>query len=263
MTTWYEKSFGYEYLELYAHRDAAEAQADIQAIIDLLSPPKDEPLLDLCCGACRHLLILREMGFSQLVGLDLSQELLNVAAQTLDIANKDDDGGQTSNQVQLVQSDMRVIPYENHFATILSLFTSFGYFQEDEENQAVFQAAYRALKPGGRFLIDFVNRDYVIANLVEQDEKVLPNRRIQNVRRLTEGCRRVEKTTTVTTQSGATRAFHESVRLYSQTEMIDMLATAGFADVDCYGSLDKQECGPECKRLIVIAEKRGIDDRDH
>ena len=76
MTQWYEESFGREYLELYAHRDAAEARADIAAILCLLSPPKDEPLLDLCCGACRHVLILREMGFDQIVGLDLSAELL-------------------------------------------------------------------------------------------------------------------------------------------------------------------------------------------
>ena len=49
MSTWYEESFGYEYLELYAHRDAAEARADVEAIVYLLNPPKDEPLLDLCC----------------------------------------------------------------------------------------------------------------------------------------------------------------------------------------------------------------------
>ena len=63
MTAWYEESFGYDYLELYAHRDDAEARSDVRAIIELLDPPRDEPLLDLCCGACRHILVLREMGF--------------------------------------------------------------------------------------------------------------------------------------------------------------------------------------------------------
>jgi len=261
MTAWYEESFGYEYLELYAHRDAAEARADVQALVDLLSPPKDEPLLDLCCGACRHLLVLREMDFSQLVGLDLSAELLQVATRKL--ADADTESGQASHQVELVRSDMRVIPYENHFATVLSLFTSFGYFCEDEENQAVFEAVYRALKPGGRFLIDYLNRDYVISHLVERDEKALPDRHIQNVRCLTESCRRVEKTTTVTTKSGVKHEFQESVRLYSPAEMVAMLRAAGFAYIHCYGSLDGQACGPESKRLIVIAEKRGTDAHHH
>jgi ubiquinone/menaquinone biosynthesis C-methylase UbiE len=243
MSSWYEQSFGHEYLELYAHRDDAEARADVQAIVDLISPPKDEPLLDLCCGACRHLLVLREMGFRQLVGLDLSAELLEAADRKL--ADADAGSELALDRIQLVRSDMRVIPYENYFATVLSLFTSFGYFDLDEENQAVFEAVYRALKPGGRFLVDYLNRDYVVSHLVERDERILPDRHIQNVRCLTEGCRRVEKTTTVTTKSGVKREFHESVRLYSQAEMVAMLRAAGFVNIHCYGSLDRRACGPE------------------
>lgn len=253
MTEWYESSFGYDYLELYAHRDEAEARADIQAIIDLLSPPKKEPLLDLCCGACRHLLVLREMGFSQLVGLDLSEELLRVGAERLEQPNAGTASGCAG--VRLVRSDMRVIPYENHFTTVLSLFTSFGYFGEDEENQAVLDAVYRCLRPGGRLLMDYLNRDYVVAHLVERDEMDLADRHIQNVRCLTDGCRRVEKTTTVTDRSGKKHEFHESVRMYSQVEMFGMLTSAGFADIYCYGSLTGQACDAESKRLILIAEK--------
>jgi ubiquinone/menaquinone biosynthesis C-methylase UbiE len=253
MTTWYEESFGYEYLELYSHRDVAEARADIEAIVRLLDPPRDEPLLDLCCGACRHVLVLREMGFTQLVGLDLSSELLEVAAR--DLAGNGTQSAQACADVELVRSDMRQIPYENHFATVLSLFTSFGYFDGDEENEAVFEAVYRALRPGGKFLIDYMNRDYVIANLVERDEKVLPDRRIQNVRCLTDECRRVEKTTTVITEDGQVREFLESVRIYAQPEMVRMLERAGFTDVTCYGSLDGQACGPDSRRLILIARK--------
>jgi len=254
MTAWYEKSFGREYLELYTHRDADEARADIQAIVQLLSPPKDEPLLDLCCGACRHLLVLREMGFSQLVGLDLSEELLQVAAECL--ADGDTESGEIADCVRLVRADMRAIPYENYFATVLSLFTSFGYFERDEENQAVLEAVHRSLKPGGRFLMDYVNRDHVMAHLVEKDENVLPDRYVENVRCLTNDCRRVEKTTTVTTESGAKRTFRESVRLYSEAEMVELLRAAGLVPLRSYGSLKGRDFGPESKRLVIVAEKK-------
>jgi ubiquinone/menaquinone biosynthesis C-methylase UbiE len=247
MKPWYEESFGREYLELYAHRDDAEAHADIQAIVDLISPPRDQPLLDLCCGAGRHLLSLRELGFTNLTGLDLSQELLDVAAKIL--AN----GG---TPVELVRADMRDIPYENRFRTILSLFTSFGYFEEDRENQAVFAAVRRALVPGGVFLIDYLNSEYVACNLVECDEKTLSDRHIYNVRCLTDDCRRVEKTTTVTTKSGRQRVFHESVRLYSEQDMLDMLQAEGFVNISSCGSLGGQEfCCTDSERLILIAEK--------
>jgi ubiquinone/menaquinone biosynthesis C-methylase UbiE len=256
MSAWYEESFGTEYLELYSHRDAAEARSDVETIVRLLDPPRDEPLLDLCCGACRHILVLRGMGFSKIVGLDLSRELLDVGARQL--ADVEGASAAPCAGIELVRSDMRQIPYEGYFATVLSLFTSYGYFETDEENQEVFYAVYRALRPGGRFLIDYMNRDYVIANLVERDQKTLPDRHILYLRSLTDGCRRVEKTTTVTTASGRVREFHESVRMYSQAEMVDMLAAAGFADVQCYGSLDGQACALDSKRLILIAEKGGV-----
>ena len=99
-----------------------------------------------------------------LTGLDLSQELLDVAERALS------NGG---TPIELVRADMRDIPYENRFRTILSLFTSFGYFEEDQDNQAVFAAVYRALEPGGVFLIDYLNSEYVSCNLVECDEKTL------------------------------------------------------------------------------------------
>ena len=245
---WYEQSFGCDYLELYAHRDTAEARADIEAIVHLLDPPRDEPLLDLCCGACRHLLTLREMGFTQLVGLDLSAELLEVGAACLG-------QGAGADAVRLVRSDMRSIPYESYFATVLSLFTSFGYFVHDEQNQAVFHAVYRALKPGGKFLIDYLNREYVIANLVEQDECVLGDQHVSNVRCLTDECRRVTKTMTVTYPSGEERVYHESVRMYSETELVAMLRRAGLVNIRTCGSLDGQAYRPESKRLIAVAEK--------
>ena len=80
------------------------------------------------------------MGFTQLVGLDLSEELLQVGA--CDLAQACTDAGQSLEGVRLVRSDMRSIPYEDHFATVLSLFTSFGYFEEDRENQAVLWAVH-------------------------------------------------------------------------------------------------------------------------
>jgi ubiquinone/menaquinone biosynthesis C-methylase UbiE len=258
---WYERSFGRDYLKLYAHRDASEARSDIEAVVRLLSPPKDEPLLDLCCGACRHLLVLREMGFSQLVGLDLSGELLDVAAQDLERACTLD--GQSPDVVCLVQSDMRSIPYENYFATVLSLFTSFGYFVRDADNQAALNAVYAALKPGGRYLIDYLNREYVITHLVAHDECVLEGMHVDNVRCLTDGCQRVAKTTTITMPSGETRVYQESVRMYSRDEMVDMVQMAGLVNVRAYGSLNGEPFGPESRRLILVAEKSTANVRQH
>lgn len=264
---WYEDSFGADYLALYAHRDLAEARANARAVLALLSPPRDEPLLDLCCGAGRMLVALRELGFTRLVGLDLSSDLLSVAAADLERAGVAEvatvEPGQTpppwpdDGRVVLVRSDMRCIPYEGYFATVLSIFTSFGYFESDDDNRAVLDAAYRALRPGGAFLMDYLNRDRVVAGLVPDDERRTGEWHVRNQRRITPDGRRVEKTTTVTDGRGRTRRFLESVRMYSEPEMRRMLHDAGFAEARAYGSFAGEPFGPESERLILLARKGG------
>jgi len=265
MRHWYEESFGHEYLDLYQHRDLKEARADVRAIINLLAPCRCRPLLDLGCGAGRHLLALREAGFDHLVGLDLSYDLLAIAASSLRAAGMQvvlalNGTAPTiqpdEHRVVLIRSDMRHIPYRDCFSTVLSMFTSFGYFREDQENHKVLTSVYEALQPNGLFLMDYLNHDYVMSHLIARDEKQLPGRRVINTRRLTHDSLRVEKVTTIKTDGGDTRTYFESVRMYSERELRAMLLEAGFANVRSYGSLTADPFGPTSERLVITAQKR-------
>lgn len=265
MSAWYERSFGKEYLELYAHRDLPEACANIGAIDSLLALPKDEPTLDLCCGGGRCLVAMRRAGFTHLVGLDLSGDLLEAAVSELRAegvpevlihdSTSTDAPAPSPDRIVLVRSDMRRIPYRDYFATVLSIFTSFGYFEADEDNLAVLQEACRALRPGGTFLLDYLNRDWVVANLVPEDERRYADRVIRNRRRITPDGRRVEKAVTVTQEGCEPLVFNESVRMYTEAEMLRMLAAAGFADVETYGSLSGESSGPDSQRLVLVGRK--------
>ena len=249
MIPWYVRSFGRDYLDLYPHRDDAEARADVEAIVNLIDPPKDEPLLDLGCGAGRHLLALHNAGFRRIVGLDLSDELLQVAAQRLaEVGAKG---------IELVNADMGHIPYTEHFATVLSLFTSFGYFEHDEENAAVLAAVKRALVLGGCFLIDYFNCDWVMTHLVTEEEQDVAGRHLHIERRLTPDNRRVEKTTRVLKPGNHEKTYHESVRLYSASEIETMLEAEGFTNIRRFGSLQGEPHGSQSPRLILVAEKGG------
>ena len=249
MKPWYESTFGREYLALYPHRDDDEAERDVRSIIDLIAPDNNEPLLDLGCGAGRHLVAFHRVGFTQLVGIDLSEELLAVARKRLD------EIGGTS--VKLVRHDMRAIPYVERFATSLSLFTSFGYFAEEGDDRAVLAGVNRALKSGGMFLIDTLNREHVITNLVPQEEKTFQGRVLHIKRQLSADGKRVEKETRVIEQDGTERLFRESVRMYTAPEMENMLRETGFEKVRQYGSLGGETYRTESERLVVVAEKGG------
>jgi len=245
---WYETAFGRDYLERYPHRDEAEAREDVDAIVKLLSPDPAAPLLDLGCGAGRHLIAFCRAGFEDLVGLDLSEELLEIARRRLDEA--------ACQTIALHCLDMRRIPYESFFGTAVSIFTSFGYFEADREDGKVLEAVRSALRPGGRFLLDTMNRDWTIAHLVASEEAELPGGRATVTRAITDDGLRVEKLVRLADPgTGEDLIRRESVRMYSATELAEMFAEAGFVDVSVFGSLRGEPFDAGAERTVVVGTK--------
>jgi len=251
VSPWYEAAFGEDYLALYPHRNLAEAKRDVRGIIDLIDPPRDQPLLDLCCGAGRHLHALHESGFSDLSGVDLSGHLLDVARRRLD-----EIGG---TRIRLERSDMRTIPYKNGFETVLSLFTSFGYFVESTEDEVALRAARYALRPGGTFVIDTLNRTSTIAELDPTSGRTLDGVRVRIARSVSPDGLRVEKETRIEPDGEAPRIYRESVRMYSVDEMGDMLIRAGFVDVRFFGALDGRAHDDASPRMVCVARRPAED----
>ncbi|UUZ84364.1 methyltransferase domain-containing protein [Paenibacillus sp. P26] len=124
MSEWYKKSFGNDYLLVYKHRDLQGAYAEVRSMMEWLQPPEGAEVLDLCCGMGRHSMALNRFGF-HVTGVDLSDVLLT-EARRLD----------TEEEVRWVQGDMRQVPLNETFDAVVNLFTSFGYFDTDEEKRA-------------------------------------------------------------------------------------------------------------------------------
>lgn len=247
MTHWYEEAFGRDYLALYPHRDLAEARADVAAIVGLIAPPKDGPLLDLCCGAGRHLEALHEEGFTDLTGIDLSEQLLDIARRRLDASG--------ATEVRLLRSDMRRIPYRGRFETILSLFTSFGYFSETTADAAVLRAACDALRPGGTLLMDTLNRPWTIEHLSPRSEQSIDGADVLITRGISPDGLRVEKEIRVEPSGEAAKLYRESVRMYTADELRALLEAAGFEDVRFHGALDGRPCDADSPRMIAVGHR--------
>lgn len=239
MTEWYEKSFGEDYLIVYRHRDFGGARREVEQMIGWLNLPEGSKVLDLCCGMGRHSLALAQAGYV-VTGVDLSEVLLCEA--------RSQEGAE---QVTWITSDMRDLPLTGGFDAVVNLFTSFGYFEEDGEQIKVLREIYRMLKPGGRFIIDFLNPAYVIRHLVShstrQDEGLL----IEEHRCIEDGY--VKKDIVLTAMpDGEPRRYYERVKLYSLEKFQEMLEQAGLQIDSVHGSYDESVYDAESSKRMIF-----------
>lgn len=240
MTEWFRDWFGEEYLQLYPHRDQADASAAVELIAGRV-PLAGRRVLDLACGSGRHAVLLRERGAS-VTGLDLSGPLLQRARA----------GGGAS--LHLVRGDMRALPFRGAaFQVVVNLFTSFGYFGEDREHASVLEEVARCLVRGGTLVLDYLNAPAVRRGLVPREETVLGTRRVVVQRRITEDSRFVTKDIHVV---GEDRHFMERVRLLTPAQLRDLLEQAGFAVGEKLGSYSGEPISEQSTRAIFIATRR-------
>ncbi len=241
---WFENWFGEEYLLVYDHRNADEAEREAAFIKDVLDLKADETVLNLCCGNGRHDTPFVQMGL-RVVGLDYSMPLLQTAC-----ACRLPDSGVPS----YIRGDARNLPFsDGSFDAVLSLFTSFGYF-DDAENEALIGSIARLLKPGGRFYIDYLNPVKVTKNLVPESSREKNGIKIFEKRRIDTERNRVEKIITLE-RGGETSEFCESVRMYSKEEMLGILRRSGLTVNDVLGSIGDEPYSEDSDRMILYGNK--------
>ena len=235
---WYKEWFGEEYLELYAHRDAGEAERHVEFVERVLTGPRPRAVLDLACGAGRHTDALRRRGHRAL-GVDLSLVLLTEPPRLPSVAG-----------------DVRRLPFADAtFDWVLNFFTSFGYFEEERENFRVLEEIVRVLAPGGRFLIDLFNRERVLGGLVRRETRELDGGRAEIERWFDAGTQRVNKRIRIASVDRPARTFVESVRAYKEQEVVVGLRWAGLEVDELYGNFDGEGFSSDSERLILVGRK--------
>ncbi|KKO54298.1 class I SAM-dependent methyltransferase [Paenibacillus sp. DMB20] len=248
MAEWYEKSFGEDYLLIYKHRDVQGAAHEVQQMVSWLSLSEGSSVLDLCCGMGRHSLALAEAGY-RITGVDLSDVLLRKAREC-----------DKKNQVAWIASDMRHIPADDeHFDAVLNLFTSFGYFTKDEEHIKVLEEICRVLKPGGKFIIDFLNPAYVERHLVPESVRESEGQRIEEKRTIDNGY--VKKAIAISDlDGGEPRHYQERVKLYTRDEFKMMIEEVGLRIDQIHGSYDGEAYEPESSPRMIFVGRRPAEE---
>jgi SAM-dependent methyltransferase len=244
---WFEEVFDEDYLRTLPFMRADQTLREVEFISNALAAAPGSEILDVGCGYGRHAIELVQRGYN-VTGLDLSLPLLIRAA---------DEAQRRSLSVNFVHADMREMAFEKQFDGAYSMLTSFGYFDE-ETNLRVAERIGRALKPGKRFLLDIVNRDYVVADLpvrvwwegtgcvvLEEVDFNFHTSRINTHR-------------SIVFEDGRQLEQELSVRAYSLHEIGRLLRQAGFRVMDVSGGLATRGdfFGSASRNLLIVAEKR-------
>jgi ubiquinone/menaquinone biosynthesis C-methylase UbiE len=245
----FEDVFGEDYLHFYLPRLTAERNlAETEEIIDLLGLKRGDKVLDAPCGHGRISNLLSAEGVA-VTGVDSSDLFLERAradAQTAGV------------EVAYHQGDLRDLPAaDGEFDAVVNWFTSFGYF-DDEDNQLVLREFHRVLQPGGKLLIEMMNRDGIVRTFpavgstnVERAEPSGEDLMIDtSTFDAISGRLHTER---IVVRDGKTSTSNYSVRLPAPTEFRTWLEAAGFHSTR-FQSRGGELLGSDSRRLVVLAD---------
>jgi SAM-dependent methyltransferase len=238
---WFQHWFNSPYYHiLYQQRDHAEAEFFIDNLCAYLKPAANARLFDIACGRGRHSIYFNSKGFD-VTGIDLSIASIKYAKQ---YENK---------QLHFYVHDMRYLFYVNYFDIALNLFTSFGYFETDQEHIKALKNFNKALKPGGLLVLDFFNSSKVIDTLCPELTKNVGGI-LFNIHKKIQNCKIVKSIDF--TDHDKPYNYQEEVMAYGMDDFKYFFEQSGFEIAHCFGNYNLEEFdSTKSDRLIFICKK--------
>ncbi|MGL4175619.1 MAG: class I SAM-dependent methyltransferase [Dermatophilaceae bacterium] len=239
--------FGSDYWSVSGQAlDHQKTLDDIETILARLGLRRGDSVLDLGCGTGRIAVELARRGMS-VCGVDNNMDALALARDAAATATNSTDW---AGRIELVEADMRDLPWRQQFDAVISWYTSFGYTDDDTE-RSILRGVRSALRENGRFLLEHVNRDRVLRqyqrfDVVEHDGTFMIDQNRYDV-----ATGRTVKTRTFA-GNGRPGCGAYSIRLFTFTEIRDWLCDAGFTEVAAFAP-DGGEFTLESPRMIVVA----------
>jgi SAM-dependent methyltransferase len=236
--TWFDSPY---YHTLYDHRDFAEADTFINNILSYLSPKLGSTFLDLACGAGRHSKYINSLGYN-VIGADLSPKSIETAKSF------------SNSKLNFFVHDMREKIPNQSFNYIFNLFTSFGYFENEDDNLRVLTSIKSYLEPQGKVIIDFMNATNVVNNLVASETIIKQGITFSIEREVIEDI--INKRISFAVQ-GEKFYFEERVQTLNLKKFNDLCNKAGFSIVKVFGNYALDEfIEDQSDRLIMVLEEK-------
>ena len=234
--TWFNSDY---YHTLYRNRSQKEANLFIENLISNLELDKNKKILDLGCGKGRHAYKMSKY-FKHVDGLDLSKQSIEKAKEF------------SKHNLNFHIGDMRNFNLPNKYSYIFNLFTSFGYFENINQNIDVLKCCFSHLEKNGFLLIDYLNSEIIRNQIIKEEIKKIDgiifkiNKSIENnfiVKKITIFDQEIEQ------------SYSEKVQLFEKKQFIEMFRKSGFKLEASFGDYQLNKFDEKSERLIMLAKK--------
>lgn len=242
---WFEEWFDSPlYEKLYANRDEAEARLLVELLVDELELNKCSKILDLGCGRGRHSINLNRKGYA-VKGIDLSEQAIQSAREKIEKMGLEN--------ISFEVRDMRN-PLDESFDAIVNLFTTFGYFESDTENASVFDSVVKMLKPGGIFVLDYLNAKKVRDSFSASDSGEFQGIKY-DIQKFIRDDAIYKKIEFSGEKVNGQRVYSERVKLYELDWFQKEMAKRDLQIYHTYGDYEGNGFDPETSnRLLIISQ---------
>jgi SAM-dependent methyltransferase len=241
MKKWYRSWFNSPYYHiLYSNRDHREAEHFIDNLYNKLQLNNNSKILDACCGKGRHSIYLNKKGMD-VIGIDLSHDSIKYAKQF------------ENDKLHFYEHDIRNEFYTNSFDYVFNLFTSFGYFNRENENLKAIKVFYKSLKTNGFLLIDFLNSEKITTSIQTVEEKTIDGIKFNIKKSIENGLivKRIDFN-----DGGIHFEYKEEVKALSYADFKRYCKLAGFKIITLFGDYKLNPYDSKhSERLIILAQK--------
>ncbi|MBW2734119.1 MAG: class I SAM-dependent methyltransferase [Deltaproteobacteria bacterium] len=245
--TWYEDDDFWHLFEplLFDAERLGAAEAECEAIIDLTHLQAKADVLDLAAGVGRHAVPFAQRGH-QVTAVDRTTHYLDKAKARAKSAGV---------SLELVAEDMRHFSRPQSYDLALNLYTSFGFFSDEQDNLRVAENLYHSLRPDGYAVLEMTSKEILARDWRERDwRESAEGALILEERKVKDHFSRASCRWLMVTKSGCRREYCFEHRLYSASELVALLTQAGFGEVKIYGDLEGAPFDQEASRMVAVAK---------
>jgi 2-polyprenyl-3-methyl-5-hydroxy-6-metoxy-1,4-benzoquinol methylase len=239
---WFENWFSSPYYKiLYQNRDKLEAQAFVEKLINYLQPLPHSAMLDIACGEGRFAIQLAEYGYD-VTGIDLSHKSIEKAK------------AHENKHLHFYLHDMRFPFYINYFNYAFNFFTSFGYFTHNRDHLMAAKSFAGALKKNGILVVDYLNKEYVLANMHPADTIQRGSYTFNITKQLERN--HIIKEIEFIDADNRKRHYTETVAAFTLSDFVEMFKKAGLSLISTFGDYQLNNYHPfDSPRMIMIFKK--------